>query len=126
MGHSGVRRKKIVSFRNGLVVMALVTLPWLAGCTGLSPQYVERHEIKHMTVVFLDEESLHEEWERITGRHAVRLVPRMTNRSPATEIKTVRGFFDFRTHTLYCPKWDFKACGHELHHAILGQFHVSR
>ena len=124
MGHSAVRRKKIRSFGKGLVVMALVTLPWFAGCTGLSPRYLERHEIKHMTVVLLDEKSMKDQWQRITGGHAVRFVPRMAGGSPAIEIRTVRGFFDFRTNTLYCPKWDFKVCGHELHHAILGQFHV--
>jgi hypothetical protein len=38
-------------------------------------------------------------------------------------VKTLRGFYDFTTNTLYCPKWNFEVCGHELHHAVLGQFH---
>ncbi|MDF0673696.1 MAG: hypothetical protein P0120_05045 [Nitrospira sp.] len=34
-------------------------------------------------------------------------------------IKTVRGFYDYATNTLYCVKWHFEICGH----AALGQFH---
>ena len=38
-------------------------------------------------------------------------------------VKTVRGFYDYSANTLYCEKWNFEVCGHELHHAALGQFH---
>ncbi len=90
------------------------------GCSG-PERYVEEHEIKHLKIVFLDEESLHDEWKETTGQHAVRFLPTMKGGLPS--IKTVKGFYDFSSRTLYCPKWNFKVCGHELHHAALGQFH---
>ncbi len=33
------------------------------------------------------------------------------------------GFFDYRTRTLYCEKWDAVLCGHELFHATDGDWH---
>lgn len=39
------------------------------------------------------------------------------------ELRIVRGFFDYTTNTIYCPKLDFETCGHELFHAIIGRFH---
>jgi hypothetical protein len=33
------------------------------------------------------------------------------------------GFFDYRTRTLYCEKWDAVICGHELFHATDGDWH---
>jgi hypothetical protein len=84
-------------------------------------RYVEEHEIKQLTVVFLDEHSLREQWTKIAGRESVRLTAPMNSTTPV--VKTVRGFYDYSSNTLYCEKWNFEVCGHELHHAALGQFH---
>ncbi|MBI5777487.1 MAG: hypothetical protein HY444_08860 [Nitrospirae bacterium] len=39
---------------------------------------------------------------------------------------TVKGFFDYKTNTIYCTKDNFDVCGHELFHAIMGRFHEER
>lgn len=92
------------------------------GCT--TPQrYIEEYEIKQLKVVFLDERTLHERWLRIAGRAPIHFDTPMNSTTPL--IKTVRGFYDYSTNTLYCEKWNFEVCGHELHHATLGQFHPS-
>lgn len=91
------------------------------GCTGIQHRYVETHAIKNLTVVFLDEHSLHEQWKQIVGSDAVDFQPQMNSSVPL--VRTVKGFYDFTSNTLYCPKWHFEVCGHELHHAALGQFH---
>jgi hypothetical protein len=92
-----------------------------SGCAAVHERYVEKHEIKNLTVVFLDEHSLHEQWKQTMGSEAVRFEPQMNSAVPL--VRTVKGFFDFTSNTLYCPKWDFQVCGHELHHAALGHFH---
>jgi len=79
----------------------------------------ERHDLKGLTAVFLDQESLHEQYERVTGRSPLGLV----GTDSSVTVKSVNGFFDFKTNTLYCSKMDLTVCGHELHHAILGRFH---
>lgn len=94
-----------------------------SGCTGLQDRYVEQHAIKNLTVVFLDEQSLREQWKHIAGWDAVRFTPQMNSTAPL--VHTVQGFYDFTSNTLYCPKWNFEVCGHELHHAALGHFHAS-
>lgn len=91
------------------------------GCTGIQSRYVEKHAIKNLTVVFLDEHSLHEQWKQIVGSDAVRFQSQMNSNVPL--VRTVKGFYDFTSNTLYCPKWHFEVCGHELHHAVLGHFH---
>lgn len=101
----------------GLTGLALVFLP---GCA-TNHRYVEEHEIKQLTVVFLDEQSLHERWTQIAGRAPIQFATPMNSSTPL--VKTVRGFYDYSTNTLYCEKWNFDVCGHELHHAVLGQFH---
>jgi hypothetical protein len=98
-----------------------ILLAWaLTGC-GIQERYVEKHTIKNLTVVFLDEHSLHEQWKQAAGTDAVRFQPATNNLIP--QVQTIKGFYDFSSNTLYCPKWDFEICGHELHHAALGQFH---
>jgi len=92
----------------------------LLGCSAPA-SYVERYEIKKLTVVFLDESSLQDHWKALTGTDAVRFVSHMANRT--TSVKTLHGFYIPTSNTLYCPKWNFEVCGHELHHAVLGQFH---
>ncbi len=34
------------------------------------------------------------------------------------------GFFDYKTRTLYCEKWDAAIAGHELFHATDGDWHA--
>ena len=99
----------------GLIVISV------QACTVEADRYIERHHIKDLTIVFLDERSMHEEWALLSGRHATRFLPQASSGIP--NVKTVKGFYDFNTNTLYCPKWNFEVCGHELHHGTLGQFH---
>jgi len=98
----------------------MVTLSGVLGCVA-DGRYREEHEIKQLNVVFVDQQTLHEEWKNRTGRSGVQFMP--SHSGGASSVKTLRGFFDFTTNTLYCPKWNFAVCGHELHHAALGQFH---
>ena len=91
------------------------------GCSSHQDRYIERHTIQNLTIVFLDENSLHEQWKQISGSEAVRFQTQVD--SPVPKVQTVKGFFDFASNTLYCPKWNFEVCGHELHHATLGHFH---
>ncbi len=92
----------------------------LGGCAGAG-SYREDYQLRNLHVVFVDEHTLHREWEARTGDPGVEF---MAFSSQALHsVKTVHGFFDFSTNTLYCPKWNFEVCGHELHHAVLGHFH---
>jgi hypothetical protein len=93
----------------------------LMACTTKAPQplYYEQHEIRRLTVVFLDEQSLQARYTAISGKPAVSI----SGYPPLQSLTAVRGFYDFTTKTLYCSKMDFTVCGHELHHAVLGRFH---
>ncbi len=103
-----------------LIGLTGVVLVFLTGCAA-SPRYVEEYEVKQLKVVFLDEQSLHERWTQIAGRAPIQFATPMNSSTPL--VKTVRGFYDYSTNTLYCEKWNYEICGHELHHAALGQFH---
>ena len=103
---------------NALVIGTIL----LQGCASTATNYQERHEVKNLTVVFLDEDSLHKEWQALSGRQPIVLASQVRSGLPA--VRTLRGFFDWPSNTLYCPKWNFEVCGHELHHAVLGQFHA--
>lgn len=92
----------------------------MAGCTQQS-RYMETHEISHLKVVFLDDQSLRDVWKMKTGQPGTQFQPWL--QGDLASVKTVRGFYDFSTETLYCPKWNYEVCGHELHHAALGHFH---
>jgi hypothetical protein len=123
MPHDGEQVKKLclnLASLSGFIVCGLL-LSTLAGCGSVRERYTERHTIKDLTVVFLDEDSLHEQWKQISGSDAVRFQPQTNKDVP--NVHTVKGFFDFTSNTLYCPKWNFEVCGHELHHAALGRFH---
>lgn len=110
-------------FRNRLWQWSKILLLSLASCATLPTYQVEKHEVQNLTVVFLDERALQDEWKRLSGNNAVTFLPLTSSGIPG--IKTVRGFYDFKTNTLYCPKWNYEVCGHELHHAVLGHFHSS-
>lgn len=99
---------------------SLPALFLLAACS-METRYVETHEIPNLKVVFLDEESLHEKWKARTGQPGAEFQPLLTG--GMASLKVIKGFYDFTTDTLYCPKWNFEVCGHELHHAALGHFH---
>ena len=92
----------------------------MIGCAQQA-HYMETHEISHLKVVFLDSESLRTLWESTTGQPSTQFQPWL--QGGMASVKTVRGFYDFSTETLYCPKWNYEVCGHELHHAALGHFH---
>lgn len=109
--------------KNGVIVLlpALV----LSGCALFqSTPYQERYEIKHLTVVLMDEESIRSKWEEISRQPDVKIIT--IGAEAATQVKTVRGFYDFNTNTIYCPKMNYEVCGHELFHAIFRQFHPDR
>ena len=90
------------------------------GCA-TNDRYRDEHVISELRVVFVDQETLREEWKNRTGRDGVQFNPVLGEAVP--QVKHVRGFYDFTTNTLYCSKWNFAVCGHELHHAALGHFH---
>lgn len=114
-------RSRWANARN-LIALALISLAF-GGCTGLQDRYMEKHVIKNLTVVFLDENSLLDQWKQVAGRSGVNFKTQMNSTIPI--VSTVQGFYDFTSNTLYCPKWNFEVCGHELHHAAIGQFHAS-
>ena len=95
----------------------------LAGCTQQG-RYMETHEIANLKVIFLDDQSIQDMWKSKTGQPGTQFQPWL--RGNLASVKTVRGFYDFSTETLYCPKWNYEVCGHELHHAALGHFHTKK
>jgi len=97
----------------------------LTGCAISSSTPGEEYEISHLRVVFLDEKQIRDKWEEVTGKTAVMMTPRLVLESKRRE-EVVGGFYDFHTSTIYCPKMNFEVCGHELHHAVLGRFHLER
>ena len=115
-----VSRVSGLNFRVGILMLLSLLSVLQFGCS-TSGRYVEQHEVKDLKIVFLDPESLHEEWTQRTGLQGTRFLPALRGGLPS--IKSVKGFYDFTSDTLYCPKWNFEVCGHELHHAALGHFH---
>jgi hypothetical protein len=95
----------------------------LAGCTQQG-RYMETHEISNLKVIFLDDQSIQDMWKSKTGQPGTQFQPWLQGN--LASVKTVRGFYDFSTETLYCPKWNYEVCGHELHHAALGRFHPKK
>lgn len=116
-GHHRLRQSASRFLHFGLETfgpLILIFLLLLAmGCATPSlGRYREEHNIR-IKVVYLDRESLHEEYEELS------VLPAVVGRGE------VRAFFNPKTNTLYCQKWDFKYCGHELHHATDGAWHFS-
>jgi len=95
----------------------------LSGCMRGQFSHGEEYEVTSLRVVFLDASQIQDKYEEITGKSAVMMTPRLTLETQRRE-EVVVGFYDFRTRTIYCPKMDFEVCGHELHHAVLGEFHL--
>lgn len=112
---------KCIPIQNFHLLKVLV-VAWIAmvGCSA-SGSYREEHRVENLNVIFLDQRSLHKEWTARTGQSGVEFVG--FRAQTTSSVKTLQGFFDFTTNTLYCPKWNFEVCGHELHHAVLGHFH---
>ena len=95
----------------------------LSGCTIGHLEHGEEYELSALRVVFLDASQIQAKYEEITGQSAVVTTPRLALEAQRGE-EVVVGFYDFRTQTIYCPKMDFEVCGHALHHAVLGHFHL--
>nr|MBI3614725.1 hypothetical protein [Nitrospirota bacterium] len=94
----------------------------LTACAWFQPQpYEETYQVTHLTVVLMDEASLQAKWKELSGRPSVKFIPQ--GPEGAVIVQTIKGFYDYDTNTIYCPKLNFEACGHELFHAILGPFH---
>jgi len=95
----------------------------LPGCLHQG-RYAEQYELSKLKVVFLDQQSLRDALDQhASGEQSGPVYPLLSGAMPPG--KLVKGFFDFNTNTLFCSKWDYEVCGHELHHAVLGQFHAS-
>lgn len=95
----------------------------LSGCVvGHKPEG-ETYEISSLRVVFLDRPQIQAKYEEISRQSAVMTTPRLVLDTQRRK-EVVVGFYDYRTRTIYCPKMDFEVCGHELHHALLGRFHL--
>jgi len=105
----------------GSAVLSLV----LTGCELGQLPHGEQYEVSSLRIVFLDASQIQAKYEEITGKSSVMMTPRLALETRRRE-EVVVGFYDFRTHTIYCPKMDFEVCGHELHHAVLGHFHLHR
>ncbi len=114
----GQLRQSPLAKRVWLLVLILLILD---GC-GTPEKYREDHRLTNLHVVFLDNDTLHEEWAARTGQSGVEFMA-SRGQSNFPQVKTLKGFFDFTSNTLFCPKWNFEVCGHELHHAALGHFH---
>ena len=107
------------------ILVSSVMLLTLSGCmTDLVPSG-EEYTLSSLRVVFLDAPQIQAKYEEVTGKSAVMMTPRLVLDTHRRE-EVVVGFYDFRTRTIYCPKMDFEVCGHELHHAVLGRFHLEQ
>ena len=108
-----------------ILLLSAVTLAGvLAGCTEpRSDLYYETHEIKNLTVILLDDKALQRRWQYVSGQPASRTIKFTVAGSQVSMADTVKGFFDYKTNTIYCTKDNFDVCGHELFHAIMGRFH---
>ena len=105
-----------VGHRVAIWILPLV----LGGCFQHTPPYYEQHELKNLRVVWLDQATLHDKYEEMSGKPAMALY----GTDASAGVQSVKGFYDFKTNTIFCSKMDFAACGHELHHAIIGHFHA--
>jgi hypothetical protein len=108
----------------GLMVGAVMLAVALNGCAeSKSDLYYETHVIRNLTVILLDDRALQRRWQYVSGQPASRTIKFTVAGSQVSMANTVKGFFDYKTNTIYCTKDNFDVCGHELFHAIMGRFH---
>ena len=99
----------------------------LAACAeSKDDRYYETHEIRNLTVILLDDKALQRRWQYVSGQPASKTIKFTAAGSQMIIADTVKGFFDYKTNTIYCTKDNFEVCGHELFHAIMGRFHEDR
>ncbi len=107
--------------------LVLLSAGLVAGCAeSKDDRYYETHEIKNLTVILLDDKALQRRWKYVSGQPASRTIKFSVAGSQVSMADTVKGFFDYKTNTIYCTKEDIEVCGHELFHAIKGRFHEER
>ncbi len=106
-----------------VAILSSVLLLVGSGCAFSHKPEGETHELSSLRVVFLDRHQIQNKYEEIVGRSAVMTTPRLVLGTQRRQ-EVVVGFYDYQTRTIYCPKMDFEVCGHELHHAVLGRFHL--
>lgn len=117
-GHQGIERFVSLFHRYGLeeilgpLVLIILLLLAMGCATAPHERYREEYDIR-IKVVYLDRGSLQAEYQELS------MLPAVVGQGE------VRAFFNPRTNTLYCRKWDFKYCGHELHHATDGAWHAA-
>lgn len=105
----------------------ILTAVLLAACAeSKHDRYYETHEIRNLTVILLDDKALQRRWQYVSGQPASRTIKFTVAGSQMSMANTVKGFFDYKTNTIYCTKDNFDVCGHELFHAIMGRFHQER
>jgi hypothetical protein len=105
------------------IVGSSILMLTLSGCLLGQLHQGEEYELSTLRVVFLETPDIQAKYQEISGKSAVMMTPRLVLETERRE-EVVVGFYDFRTRTIYCPKMDFEVCGHELHHAVLGHFHL--
>lgn len=108
-----------------LGIVGIAAVVSISGCANYRSATGEVYEVSNLRVIFLDEQQIRDKWEEVTGKSAYMMTPRLVL-EPLRREEVVTGFYDFRTRTIYCPKMNFEVCGHELHHAVLGRFHLER
>lgn len=88
----------------------LILLVFLAGCTAttLPKHYSEQTSITAV-VIYADHETIQKEHDR----HA-----------PKEKVRAWTLLFGKGSGIIWCEKWDFYACGHELSHITSGSFHT--
>lgn len=99
----------IYSFAPAFLIVAML------GACAQKP-YKETYDVT-VRIVMLDQQQLKRAWETCS------LSPSQSVEGFPLRERNVRAFYDYRRNTIYCEKWDFKNCGHELHHALFGPFH---
>ena len=109
------------------VPVSAISIMLLSGCgsSQMPTRYKETYQLKNLQVVLLDEESLVDTYVGQYDRPAVSLAVEDALRNGPIRRNRVKAFYDFLTQTIYCVKWDFESCGHELHHALVGRFHAA-
>jgi len=107
------------------LTVVLLALPGPVGCALLETErYHEEYVVTNLTVILMDEKSLQRKWKEIARKPPSKRVSISVGPDQTMNVdSTVRGFFDFSTNTIYCPKLNFEVCGHELFHALIGRFH---